>query len=86
MIHSVRQIATTKLKGAGIEEYMIESLPRLIHLFPFERLCIWHSISQLSRPVAPPFDHAVTWSASIFGVPQSLVDTVVPSLDFPRNG
>ena len=32
---------------------------------PLARLWVTHSNSQLSRVVAPPFDHAATWSASI---------------------
>ncbi len=35
------------------------------YLFPFARLWFTQSISQLARTVEPPFDHAVTWSASI---------------------
>ena len=35
------------------------------YLFPFALLCVWQSIWQLEISVAPPFDHAVTWSASI---------------------
>ncbi len=30
------------------------------HLFPFERLCVLHNISQLLISVAPPLLHAVT--------------------------
>ncbi len=39
--------------------------PRLDHLLPLARLCVWQSIVRLARSVAPPFDQAVTWSASI---------------------
>lgn len=35
------------------------------YLFPFARLCVTQSISQLLASVAPPLLHAVTWSASI---------------------
>ena len=35
------------------------------YLFPLARLCVTHSIWQFLRSVPPPFDHAVTWSASI---------------------
>ena len=35
------------------------------YLFPFNILCVLHSIWQLDTSVAPPFDQAVTWSASI---------------------
>ena len=35
------------------------------HLFPFALLCVLHSIWQFFMSVAPPFDHGVTWSASI---------------------
>ena len=33
--------------------------------FPFARLWVLQSIWQFLMSVAPPFDHAVTWSASI---------------------
>ncbi len=36
-----------------------------VYLFPFALLCVWQSIWQLEISVAPPFDQAVTWSASI---------------------
>ena len=39
--------------------------PRLDYLLPFARLCVTHNISQFLRSVSPPFDQAVTWSASI---------------------
>lgn len=35
------------------------------YLFPLARLCGMQSISQLLRSLFPPFDQAVTWSASI---------------------
>ena len=35
------------------------------HRFPFARLCGMQSIWQFSSLVSPPFDQAVTWSASI---------------------
>ena len=35
------------------------------HLFPFARLCVLQSIWQFPMSVTPPFDHGVTWSASI---------------------
>lgn len=43
------------------------SLPvgREFYRLPLARLCVMQSIWQLSRFDAPPFDHAVTWSASI---------------------
>ncbi len=36
-----------------------------VYRLPLERLCMTQSISQLVRLVEPPFDQAVTWSASI---------------------
>lgn len=35
------------------------------YLLPLARLCVWQSIVRFDRLVAPPFDQAVTWSASI---------------------
>lgn len=35
------------------------------YLLPLARLCVWQSIVRFDRSVAPPFDQAVTWSASI---------------------
>ena len=35
------------------------------YLLPLERLCVWQRSWQLAMSVAPPLDHAVTWSASI---------------------
>ena len=35
------------------------------YLLPLARLCVWQSMVRLARLVDPPFDQAVTWSASI---------------------
>jgi hypothetical protein len=35
------------------------------YLLPLARLGVWQSIVRFDRSVAPPFDQAVTWSASV---------------------
>ena len=53
--------------GKSIES----SLPRFligvssVYAFPLTRLWCRHNIWQFASLVSPPFDHAVTWSASI---------------------